>query len=71
MGVEGDVLPLSVSSAMGGDSLSIMKHLDCRCGEAGLDLLADQGVGDAVKAPVNVDMVVDVEVIAMFPSITM
>ena len=61
MGIEGDVLPLPVRSAMGGDPLSIMEHLDCRCGQADLDLLADQGVGNAVKAPVNVDMVVDVD----------
>jgi hypothetical protein len=43
---------------MHGDTLAMVEQLDPVGGETGLDLLADQGVGDRVIEVLNLDMVV-------------
>jgi hypothetical protein len=43
------------------DPLPVMEELDGRHGQAGIDELVAEGVGDGVVVPVKLDMVVDVK----------
>jgi hypothetical protein len=46
---------------MGGDPLVPVEYLDGGGGQAGLDLLAEQGVRDAVEVLLDFDVVVDAD----------
>ena len=50
-----------VVADMGGHALAAMEQLDRGEGQAGVDVLVDEGVGDRVVMPVQLDVVVDVD----------
>ena len=52
---------------MSGHALAAMEELDRRRGQAGVDELVDEGVGDRVVVPVQLDVIVDADAGVDFP----
>jgi hypothetical protein len=57
----GRVLAASSLAKVGSGPLVLEEDLDGGCGDPRLDLLPDQGVGNAVVVLLNVDVIVDVD----------
>src|SRR6516225_545770 len=54
----GAVEPAAIAPGMSGDTLAAVEHLDGVCGDADVDLLADQGVRHRIEEALDLDVVI-------------
>jgi hypothetical protein len=54
----GAVEPAAIAPGMSGDALAAVEHLDGVCGDADVDLLADQGVRHRIEEALYLDVVI-------------
>lgn len=67
VGRVGGVAAAAMAADVGGDPLAAMEDLDGRGREARIDVLVDEGVGDGVVMPVQLDVIVDVDASVHLP----